>query len=188
MSFSETCLVPGTLGLDELRALVAAGGLTVPGGIPDKQIQPASIDLTLDSEAYRLPGSVLPLAGETVRDLVRHLALERLDLSTATCLGRDQVYLVRLRERFSLPPGMEAYANSKSSTGRVDLATRVLADGSPRYDRIPPGYAGELWVELIPRSFAVIATAGRLTIPPANGPLVSISGNPRPTATKALLK
>jgi dCTP deaminase len=160
MSFTDTCMVPGTLGLDELRALVAAGGITCAGGIPDRQIQPASIDLTLDAEAYRLPGSVLPLAGETVRDLVRHLALERLDLSTATCLGRDQVYWVRLRERLSLPPGMEAYANSKSSTGRVDLATRVIADGSPRYDRIPAGYAGELWLELVPRSFNVVAEAG----------------------------
>jgi dCTP deaminase len=55
---------------------------------------------------------------------------------------------------------MEAYANSKSSTGRVDLATRVLADGSPRYDRIPGGYSGELWLELVPRSFNVVAEAG----------------------------
>lgn len=160
MSFIDTCMIPGTLGLDELRALVAAAAITCEGGIPERQIQPASIDLTLDAEAYRLPGSVLPLADETVRDLVRSLALERLDLSTATCLGRDQVYWVRLRERLSLPPGMEAYANSKSSTGRIDLATRVLADGSPRYDRIPSGYAGELWLELIPRSFNVVAEAG----------------------------
>jgi len=160
MSFTDTCMIPGTLGLEELRALVAAGAITCQGGIQDKQIQPASIDLTLDSEAYRLPGSVLPLAGESVRDLVRSLALERLDLSTATCLGRDQVYWVRLRERLSLPPGMEAYANSKSSSGRVDLATRVLADGSPRYDRIPGGYSGELWLELVPRSFNVVAEAG----------------------------
>jgi len=55
---------------------------------------------------------------------------------------------------------MEAYTNSKSSTGRIDLATRVLADGSSRYDRIPAGYDGELWLELIPRSFNVVAEAG----------------------------
>ncbi|MBA3685268.1 MAG: 2'-deoxycytidine 5'-triphosphate deaminase [Planctomycetes bacterium] len=160
MSFSDSCMRPGTLVVDELRELVTTGAVYSNAGIADAQVQPASIDLTLADEAYRLPGSVLPLAGETVRDLVKHLALERLDLSTPTCLGRDQVYLVRLRERFRLPPGMEAYTNSKSSTGRVDLATRVLADGSPRYDRIPSGYDGDLWLELIPRSFNVVAQVG----------------------------
>src|SRR6185436_16751755 len=97
---------------------------------------------------------------ESVRDLVRNLALEKVDLSTPVCLGRDQVYLVLLRERLALPPGVEAYANGKSSTGRVDLATRVLADGCPRYDRIPAGYHGEVWIELIPRSFNIVAQAG----------------------------
>jgi dCTP deaminase len=67
---------------------------------------------------------------------------------------------VRLRERLALPAGLEAYANSKSSTGRIDLSTRVLCDGSSRYDRIPSGYRGELWVELIPRSFDVVIEAG----------------------------
>ena len=152
--------LPGTLGLDELRHLVVTGAVASDAGILPAQVQPASIDLTLGEEAYRLPGSILPLANETVRDLVRDLALERLDLSKPTCLGRDQVYLVRLRERLALPAGLEAYANSKSSTGRVDLATRVLADGSSRYDRIPAGYAGDLWLELVPRSFDVIAEAG----------------------------
>lgn len=159
-SFTAMCMRPGTLGVDELRELLRAEVVSAPGGIADAQVQPASLDLTLGEEAYRLPGSVLPVAGESVRDLVRSLALERLDLSTPTCLGRDQVYLVRLRERFRLPPGMEAYANSKSSTGRVDLATRVLADGSSRYDRIPSGYDGELWLELIPRSFNLVAERG----------------------------
>lgn len=150
----------GTLEVDGLTALVDAGHVTAVGGIKPDQIQPASLDLTLDVEAYRMPGSILPLPGESVRDLVRSLALERIDLAAPVCLGRDQVYLVLMRERLALPPGIEAYANGKSSTGRVDLATRVLADGSPRYDRVPAGYHGELWLELIPRSFNVVAQAG----------------------------
>ena len=163
MTSGDRLLAPGTLEIDALRQLVAAGHVQAPGGIAPGQIQPASIDLTLSEEAWRMPGSVLPLAagmgrgGESVRELVRSLALERLDLSTPTCLGRDQVYFVRLREHVSLPAGMEAYANGKSSTGRIDLATRVLSDGSPRYDRVPAGYRGELWIELIPRSFNVVA-------------------------------
>jgi dCTP deaminase len=160
MSFTDTVLAPGTLEATALRELVSSGAITGTEALTAQQIQPASIDLTLAEEGYRLPGSVLPLPGETVRDLVRDLALERIDLRQPICLGRDQVYLIRLRERFSLPPGLEAYTNSKSSTGRVDLATRVLADGNSRYDRIPPGYAGDLWIELIPRSFNIVAEVG----------------------------
>lgn len=150
----------GTFETVGLRALVGAGHVSSSVGIADGQIQPASIDLCLDVEAWRMPGSILPIRDERVRDLVERLGLERLDLSRPTSLARNQVYLVRLREQFALPPGLAAYANGKSSTGRVDLATRVLADGSPRYDRIPPGYHGELWLELIPRSFNVVAEAG----------------------------
>ncbi|HYE05177.1 MAG TPA: 2'-deoxycytidine 5'-triphosphate deaminase [Planctomycetota bacterium] len=156
----ESAEPTGTLESEALHRLVASGAIASEASIGDAQVQPSSIDLTLGSEAYRLPGSVLPLTDEPVRALIDALALERLDLSQPVCLGRDQVYLVRLRERLRLPPGMEAYTNSKSTTGRVDMATRVLADGSCRYDRIPAGYAGDLWIEIIPRSFHVVAQAG----------------------------
>ncbi len=157
---SDVDAMTGTLEIEGLRVLVRERMVDADGGIPDALVQPASIDLRLATEAYRMPGSILPMPGERVRDLVGGLALERLDLAQPTCLGRNQVYLVRLAERLALPPGLEAYANGKSSTGRVDLATRVLADGSPRYDRVPAGYHGELWIELIPRSFHLIAQTG----------------------------
>jgi dCTP deaminase len=150
----------GTFPYAALAELVADGAIGSDAAIDPRQIQPSSVDLTLSAEAYRMPGSVLPLAGERVRDLVEALALDRLDLSTPTCLARGQVYLLRLREGLALPPGVEAYTNSKSSTGRIDLATRVLADGNPRYDRMPSGYHGELWLEVIPRSFDVVAGIG----------------------------
>ncbi len=150
----------GTLCATGIRRLIADGAIASDAGVADDQIQPASLDLSISSEVFRMPGSVLALEGERVRDLIDVLALERLSLSAPTCLARNQVYLVRLRERFALPPGIEAYTNSKSSTGRVDLATRVLTDSSTRYDRIGPGYAGELWLELIPRAFDVILRSG----------------------------
>ncbi|GDY11675.1 2'-deoxycytidine 5'-triphosphate deaminase [Planctomycetota bacterium] len=152
--------IPGTLEAAGLAVLVDQGGLTAVGGIPAPLIQPASIDLRLSAEGYRMPGSVLPLAGERVRDLVEGLAFERIDLSKPAVLARNQVYVVRLMESAALPAGLAGYANGKSTTGRIDLATRVLADGSPRYDRLPPGYQGELWIELIPRSFTVVARQG----------------------------
>lgn len=150
----------GTLGYDELCELVRDGAVTSFGALDPRQIQPASLDLTLAEEAYRMPGSILPLDRERVSDLVRGLALERLDLSEPRCLSREHVYVVKLRESFRLPSGLSGYTNSKSSAGRVDVTTRTLADGGSRYDRIPPGYWGELWVELIPRSFNVLVRAG----------------------------
>ncbi len=151
----------GTLEATGLAALVAAGGISSSRSpLSPAQIQPASVDLRLGAECYRMPGSVLPLPGESVSTLIRGLALERIDLSPGACLSRNQVYVVRLEEIMALPPGVEAYCNGKSSTGRVDLATRVLTDGSPRYDRVPAGYHGDVWVELIPRSFHVVARQG----------------------------
>ncbi len=150
----------GTLEASGIAALVASGAITAADGIDSGQVQPASLDLRLSDECWRMPASTLPLGSERVRDLVEALALERIDLSQTRCLARNQVYLARLAESVALPPGLEAYANGKSSTGRVDLATRVLSDGSPRYDRVPAGYRGELWIELIPRSFHVAARAG----------------------------
>ncbi len=150
----------GTLGYDELCELARDGAITSSVALEPDQIQPASIDLTLAEEAYRMPGSILPLEHERVSELVRGLALERVDLSEPRCLSREHVYAVKLRESFRLPGGLSGYTNSKSSAGRVDVTTRTMADGGTRYDRIPSGYWGELWMELIPRSFNVLVRAG----------------------------
>jgi dCTP deaminase len=130
------------------------------GPIREGQIQPSSLDLTLSEEAYSVPGSLLPLAGEQVRDLVKQYMRHDLSLREPRTLVRGEVYVVRLRERLSLPDGVAAYANNKSSTGRIDLQTRVLTDENPRYDKIPPGYHGDLWLEIIPKSFDVKVKAG----------------------------
>ena len=150
----------GTLARNRLHHLVEQGHVISQEPLTDQHIQPASIDLRVASEAYRLPGSLLPRPGEAVADLITELSLEQLDLSKPTVLARGKVYLVKLQESLNLPEGMAAYCNSKSSTGRVDLATRVLSDGNSRYDRIAAGYQGDLWCELIPRSFDIIIQSG----------------------------
>ena len=111
----------GTLALNRLRSLVEEGHIVSEAPLTDQHIQPASIDLRVASEAYRLPGSLLPRPGEAVSDLIDELSLEQLDLSSPTVLARGKVYLVKLQESLRLPQGMAAYCNSKSSTGRVDL-------------------------------------------------------------------
>ncbi|MCK6440590.1 MAG: 2'-deoxycytidine 5'-triphosphate deaminase, partial [Planctomycetes bacterium] len=151
----------GTYPSQAIQALAGGGCIVAEGGSFDaKQVQPSSFDLTLSEEGYQLPGSILPLPGERVRDIIKGLARKKLDLSTPTLLDRSKVYLIRLRESLKLPEGVAAYTNNKSSTGRIDLATRVVSDHNPRYDKIPEGYKGELWLEVIPKSFDVIVRAG----------------------------
>jgi len=88
-------------------------------------------------------------------DRVEDLALDRVDLRDGATLERDRPYLVPLLEELNLPPEVRAKANPKSSTGRLDVFTRVITDGNHRFDEIPFGYRGKLYLEVVPRSFAV---------------------------------
>lgn len=149
----------GVLPDHEIAALVRSGAVTQPAGAPAIRVQPCSLDLTLSREAWRLPASVLPI-GESVRSLVERLGRRRVDLGVGEVLDREKVYVVRLEEGLKLPRDVAAYCNTKSSIGRLDLQTRVLTDGNPRYDRIPRGYSGDVWLEVISKSFDIALRAG----------------------------
>lgn len=149
-----------TFPAQAIRRLIDQGAIRSCHALKAEQLQPASLDLSLSEEAYQVPGSLLPLRGEQTRDLVRRFAYRSLDLSQPEVLVRGNVYVVRLNESLQLPPGVSGYTNSKSSIGRIDLQTRGLSDQNPRYDRIQAGYAGELWLELSPKSFDVCVRAG----------------------------
>ncbi len=150
----------GTLPSQEIEKLIADGCVLSSAQIRPEQVQPSSLDLTLSRRAFSMPGSLMPLEGERVTDLIERYSRYPIDLKEPGVLVRDNVYLILLAERFNLPDNVGAYANNKSSTGRIDLQTRVLADGTPRYDKIPEGYSGEMWIEVIPKSFDVKVRAG----------------------------
>lgn len=151
----------GTFPSQAITALIDAGHVTSDAGEVDPaRVQPASLDLTLGAEAWQLPGSMLPRRDEDVGTLIRAMARKRLDLTEPTLLDRGKVYLVRLAERVALPEGVAAYANNKSSTGRVDVQCRVVCDKNPRYDKVPAGHTGALWLEIVPKSFDVVVQAG----------------------------
>ena len=152
--------MPGTLPSQSIEQLIADGCVTSSAAIRPEQVQPSSLDLTLSRRAFSMPGSLMPLQGERVTDLIERYSRYPIDLKEPGVLVRDNVYLIMLAERLNLPEGIAAYANNKSSTGRIDLQTRVLCDGTPRYDKIPEGYSGELWLEVIPKSFDVKLRAG----------------------------
>ena len=123
--------------------------------IPPGSIQPASIDLRLGEYAWLLRCSFLPDAGSTVERKVADLAFDQIPIRDGATLERGSTYLIPLVEKLDLPPGVRGKANPKSSTGRLDVFTRVITDRNNRFDEVPPGYRGKLYLEVVPLSFAV---------------------------------
>jgi dCTP deaminase len=127
----------------------------------EAQLQPASVDLTLGDTAYRLRCSFLPGKNDTVENQMRSFVVgPPIPLDDGAILERNRPYLIRLREGLRLPTRVRARANPKSSTGRLDVFTRVITDRSGKFDDIRGGYKGPLYLEVVPRSFAVMARTG----------------------------
>jgi dCTP deaminase len=151
----------GVLPAQDLRRLVDTGALAADPAIRDDQIQPASLDLRLGPVAYRVRASFLAGQGRTVRDRLDEFTMHRVNLAEGAVLEKNCVYVIPLAERLSLPPGLTAVANAKSSSGRLDLLTRTITDGGIEFDRIPEGYSGPLYAEVCPRSFSVLVREGQ---------------------------
>jgi dCTP deaminase len=152
----------GVLPDHELRAAVTDGWITAAVPLGDDQFQPASLDLRLGPVAYQLRASFLPFR-ESVQarlDGEGDLVIDRLSLAEGATLQRGSVYLVPLLESLALPAGVRGRSNPKSTTGRLDIFTRVITDRTPRFDEIAPGYRGNLYLEISPLSFPVRVHAG----------------------------
>jgi len=157
----------GVLPDHELRAAARAGWIRSAVPLADEQFQPASLDLRLGPVAYQLRASFLPFR-ETVRERLGaedapdpELVIDRLSLERGTTFARGAVYLVPLLESLVLPPALRGRSNPKSTTGRLDIFTRVITDRTPRFDEIRAGYAGPLYLEVSPQSFPVRVQAGQ---------------------------
>lgn len=150
----------GVLPSQVLRQMISRGEISGAPDITPAQIQPASIDLRLGTTAIRVRASFLTGEGRKVADRLPEFEMHRVDLSQGAVLEKGCVYLVPLMEALALPPEVQAVANAKSSTGRLDLLTRLITDGGTEFDRIPPGYRGPLWAEICPRSFSVLVRPG----------------------------
>ena len=143
------------LPLQQLRCALSNGWIKAPApGVEPGQLQPASLDLRLGTTAYRIRSSFLP-GQETVAEKLAYLTMYELPLTPSAILERGHVYLIPLLEELALPDHVYAKANPKSSTGRLDVFTRVITDAHQRFDDIRPGYRGRLYVEIFPRSFTI---------------------------------
>lgn len=144
----------------EIEELLRSGAVRAEGAIAEDQVQPTSLDLRLGRRAVRIRAGFLP-ARESVAERLAELALFEVDLERGAVFEPGQIYLVPLAEELRLPAAVRGRCNPKSSTGRVDLFTRVIVDRHDRFDQVPAGYQGPLWLEVMPRSFPVRATAGQ---------------------------
>ena len=150
----------GILPDQDIAALFSAGALAAPRPLDADQIQPASLDLRLGAKAFRTRASFLPGPDSTVEAKLERLKLHEIDLAEGAVLETGCVYIVPLLESLALPPTILAAANPKSSTGRLDVFTRVFADGTRRFDMIGAGYHGPLYAEISPKTFPVLLREG----------------------------
>ena len=150
----------GILPDHDIAALFASGALKSARPLDADQIQPASLDLRLGARAWRVRASFLPGRNHTVEAKLDRLKLHEIDLTAGAVLETGCVYIVPLLESLNLPPEIAASANPKSSTGRLDIFTRVMTDHGQEFDKIPAGYSGPLYIEVSPRTFPIVARTG----------------------------
>lgn len=156
----------GILPYQHIRQFIAKRFIRADIPIEDRQIQPASLDLRLGKKAYRLISSFLPELSEitsrlNVLDFYQSdLVMYEMDLTQGAILEKGHVYLVPLLESVSLPKTIRARSNPKSTTGRLDVFTRVVTDLNAGFDEIRAGYHGPLYLEIVPRSFTIKVRTG----------------------------
>ncbi|MBM3855404.1 MAG: 2'-deoxycytidine 5'-triphosphate deaminase [Verrucomicrobia bacterium] len=157
----------GILPYQDIKRLIASQVIAASPAIEDRQIQPASLDLRLGRKAYRLISSFLPELSAissrlNVLDFYQSdLVMYEMDLTDGAILEKGHVYLVPLLETLKLPKTIRARANPKSTTGRLDVFTRIVTDLNAGFDEIRAGYQGPLFLEVVPRSFAIKVRTGQ---------------------------
>lgn len=150
----------GILPAQDIRGLIDTGALTLALPLGPKQLQPASLDLRLGAVAYRVRASFLPGPNRKVAATLDDIKLHEIDLTKSAVLETGCVYIVPLLETLALPDAVAASTNPKSSTGRLDVFTRVIADGVAAFDQIPAGYKGPVYAEICPQTFPIKVRQG----------------------------
>ena len=171
-SFSD--VTTGILPSQEIEALLDRGAIISVIPISPDQVQPASIDLRLGPTAHRVRASFLPGKNSSVHGRIEYLRMHDIDISKPAVLEKGCVYIIPLLEELRLPEGISGKANPKSTTGRLDVFTRLITDYGAEFERVPAGYKGRLYVEVVPRTFSILVTQGTTL-----NQLRLLRGNPR---------
>ena len=157
---SEIRKVPGILSSQEILELIKKNVINSDQEIDKDIIQPASIDLRLGIRAWRVPASFLPGKGNLVSDRLKDFAMHEFSLLDGAVLECGCVYIVKLLESVSLNDDLTGITNPKSSTGRLDVFTRLIVDGAQEFEDVPAGYKGPLYAEISPRTFSILVRTG----------------------------
>jgi dCTP deaminase len=153
-------ILPGIQSDETIAAFIKAGVITPGTELAQGQIQPSSLDLRLGKRAWRVRASFLPGRERLLMQRLEQVALHEIDLTVGAVLETGCVYIAELLEGLALPRGLGAAANPKSSTGRLDVFTRVITDRSREFDLVEDGYHGPLYIEISPRTFPILARTG----------------------------
>jgi dCTP deaminase len=149
----DAARVTGILPSQEISSLIERGHIIASPAVQPDHIQPASLDLRLGDMAHRVRASFLPGPNCTVAEKIKELRMTRVDLTGAPVFEKDCVYIIPLVEELNLP-------DNKSTTGRLDIFTRLITDYGTEFDRVPPGYKGKLYAEVVSRTFTVAIRSG----------------------------
>src|SRR5690349_15863051 len=151
----------GILPAQSIRSLIANGTIAASAQISDAQIQPASIDLRLGDHSFHMRASFLPGKSATLEGKIREgLLIDTVDLRQPALLTPNSVYVIKLKETLRLPSDISGIANPKSTTGRLDIFTRLITENGEEFERVPRGYSGELYAEVVTRSFPIYVREG----------------------------
>ncbi len=150
----------GVLPSQKIKDMIINSQIILTNPVDIDQVQPASLDLRLGKKAYRVRASFLAGSKNSVADRLSNFKMHEIDLRNGAVLEKGCVYVVPLMESLALPKNINAVANAKSSTGRLDLFTRCITDHGIEFDRIEKGYTGPLYAEISPRSFSVLVKPG----------------------------
>ncbi len=150
----------GILPSQAIAALIERGAISSAVPVGAGQIQPASLDLRLGARAFRVRASFMPGPASTTRAQIERFVLHTVDLGPGAVLEVGCVYVAEIEEALALPPEVTGMANPKSSTGRLDVFTRVIADHGPGFDQTEPGYRGRLYLEICPQTFPILVRRG----------------------------
>ena len=150
----------GILPSQSIEELIAAGHITGNPAVAPEQVQPSSLDLRIGPVAYRIRASFLSSHNARVIDKLHDNHLYKIDLTRPAVLERGCAYMAPLIEELNLPADISGKANPKSTTGRLDVFTRLITDYGSEFERVPAGYKGKLYTEIVPRTFSIVVEQG----------------------------
>ena len=150
----------GILVAQQINEAINAGIISLASPLAETQIQPASLDLRLGARAWRIRASFLPSKNVSVADKLKSMAMHQMSLEKDAVFEKGCVYIAELEESLNLPKNITGFSNPKSSTGRLDVFTRMIADGATEFEKAEAGYNGPLYAEISPRTFSILARRG----------------------------